>query len=166
MGARQIETPLAMQQPLRRTITATLLSRAWRDLPAESTSLLPRRGSALVSRAPPPSLRAAAPPSSICRRCRQARGYSTLNSSTTATSAAKLQAAEGEHASAGESPRPKKTSEPLRILFCGSDSFSCASLEALYKEHEQNPELIESIDVVVRPGKHVGRGLKKIAHRE
>lgn len=60
----------------------------------------------------------------------------------------------------------KKQSDPLRILFCGSDEFSSASLRALYEEKERNPGLIESIDVVVRPGKRVGRGLKQIQHRE
>ncbi|EEH43410.1 methionyl-tRNA formyltransferase [Paracoccidioides brasiliensis Pb18] len=53
-----------------------------------------------------------------------------------------------------------KTCDPLRILFCGSDSFSIASLNTLYKEHVNNPETIASIDVVCRPGKRVGRGLK------
>ena len=50
--------------------------------------------------------------------------------------------------------------EPLRILFCGSDEFSVASLRALHKEHERDKTLIESIDVVCRPAKPVGRGLK------
>ncbi|KAH9900210.1 Formyltransferase [Xylariomycetidae sp. FL2044] len=58
----------------------------------------------------------------------------------------------------------KKKSDPLRILFCGSDDFSCASLDALQKERERNPELIRSIDVVVRPGKRTGRGLKTVQH--
>ncbi|KAI0431726.1 formyl transferase [Xylaria sp. FL1042] len=53
---------------------------------------------------------------------------------------------------------PNKTSDPLHILFCGSDYFSCASLQALYDEHVRNPDLIRSIDVVVRPGKRTGRG--------
>ncbi|KAM0797447.1 formyl transferase [Usnea florida] len=52
------------------------------------------------------------------------------------------------------------TSEPLRILFCGSDEFSIASLRALYKEHKRDKALIESIDVVCRPAKPVGRGFK------
>ena len=52
--------------------------------------------------------------------------------------------------------------EPLRILFCGSDEFSIASLRALYKEHERDKALIESIDVVCRPAKPVGRGLKDV----
>lgn len=52
------------------------------------------------------------------------------------------------------------TFEPLRILFCGSDEFSTASLGALCKEHKRDKSLIESIDVVCRPAKPVGRGLK------
>ncbi|KAI1502610.1 Formyltransferase [Biscogniauxia marginata] len=56
----------------------------------------------------------------------------------------------------------KKTSEPLNILFCGSDAFSCASLTALHEEHVRNPALIRSIEVVVRPGKRTGRGLKTV----
>ncbi|KAI0453445.1 Formyltransferase [Xylaria acuta] len=61
------------------------------------------------------------------------------------------------------SPAPKKKiSDPLHILFCGSDEFSCASLQALHDEHVQNPDLIRSIDVVVRPGKRTGRGYKVV----
>lgn len=60
----------------------------------------------------------------------------------------------------------QKRSEPLRILFCGSDEFSSANLRALHEEQLRNPGLIESIDVVIRPGKRVGRGNKKIQHRE
>lgn len=56
--------------------------------------------------------------------------------------------------------------EPLQILYCGSDDFSCANLRALHDEHVKSPGLIESIDVVVRPGKRVGRGNKKTRHRE
>ncbi|KAI8949075.1 formyl transferase [Xylaria longipes] len=59
---------------------------------------------------------------------------------------------------------PKKISDPLHILFCGSDEFSCASLKALHDEHVQNPDLIRSIDVVVRPGKGTGRGYKVVRH--
>ncbi|KAL2000974.1 hypothetical protein VTN02DRAFT_2375 [Thermoascus thermophilus] len=55
-----------------------------------------------------------------------------------------------------------KPYEPLRILFCGSDEFSIASLKALHEEHLKRPDSIASIDVVCRPGKRVGRGLKKI----
>ena len=56
----------------------------------------------------------------------------------------------------------KSNLEPLRILFCGSDDFSIASLQKLYKEHQQDKDLIASIDVVCRPGKPVGRGRKII----
>ncbi|KAK1780875.1 formyl transferase, partial [Copromyces sp. CBS 386.78] len=60
-------------------------------------------------------------------------------------------------------PEPKaKVSDPLRILFCGSDLFSCYSLKALHAEHKANPGLIKSIDVMVRPGKATGRGYKEI----
>lgn len=52
--------------------------------------------------------------------------------------------------------------DPLRILFCGSDEFSIASLKALHAYHLKQPERISSIDVVCRPGKKVGRGMKKI----
>lgn len=54
------------------------------------------------------------------------------------------------------------TVEPLRILFCGSDEFSITSLRALHKEHERDKTLVESIDVLCRPAKPVGRGLKDI----
>jgi hypothetical protein len=55
-----------------------------------------------------------------------------------------------------------KTSKPLRILFCGSDDFSSASLRGLYEEQRRDPELIASIDVLCRPGKPSGRSLKNI----
>ncbi|KAI0110878.1 Formyltransferase [Nemania sp. FL0031] len=60
------------------------------------------------------------------------------------------------------STTPEKRSDPLHILFCGTDEFSCASLKALHHEHVRNPDLIRSIDVVVRPGKRVGRGRKVV----
>ncbi|MCJ1234713.1 Methionyl-tRNA formyltransferase [Varicellaria rhodocarpa] len=53
-----------------------------------------------------------------------------------------------------------KSSDPLRILFCGSDEFSIASLKALNEERIARLNFIKSIDVVCKPGKHVGRGLK------
>lgn len=65
-------------------------------------------------------------------------------------------------------PRPAhrlystKKHDPLRILFCGSDEFSIASLKALHAYQLKKPGRIASIDVVCRPGKRVGRGLKKI----
>lgn len=55
----------------------------------------------------------------------------------------------------------QKLSDPLRILFCGSDDFSIPSLRALYDEHTKNRDFIASIDVVCRPPKRVGRGLKQ-----
>ena len=54
------------------------------------------------------------------------------------------------------------TVPPLRILFCGSDDFSIASLRALSRAQREVPELIESIDVVHRPAKPTGRGLKTL----
>ncbi len=55
-----------------------------------------------------------------------------------------------------------KVSKPLRILFCGSDDFSNASVRALVAERERDPQLIKSIDVLCRPGKRSGRSLKNI----
>jgi methionyl-tRNA formyltransferase len=52
--------------------------------------------------------------------------------------------------------------KPLRILFCGSDEFSCESLRAVAEEKKRNPGLIASIDVLCRPGKLSGRGMKTI----
>src|ERR1700735_3748236 len=56
-------------------------------------------------------------------------------------------------------------SQPLRILFCGADELSITSLEALHKELLESPSNVASIDVVCRPGKPSGRGLKQIRHR-
>ena len=53
-----------------------------------------------------------------------------------------------------------KQSDPLRILFCGSDDFSCESLKALHREHVDNRGLVERLDVMVRPGKMTARGNK------
>lgn len=52
--------------------------------------------------------------------------------------------------------------DPLRILFCGSDHFSIASLRALVDAKHDLPTLIESIHVAHRPAKPTGRGLKKL----
>ncbi|KAI6500892.1 hypothetical protein MCOR13_005836 [Pyricularia oryzae] len=57
-----------------------------------------------------------------------------------------------------------RVSDPLRILFCGSDAFSCESLRALDKVRRSEPQLVKSIDVVTRPPKRTGRGLKVIRH--
>ncbi|KAF4965197.1 hypothetical protein FZEAL_10789 [Fusarium zealandicum] len=56
----------------------------------------------------------------------------------------------------------RQASDPLRILFCGSDEFSCASLKAVYEEHGRNKSLIESLDVMVLPPKRTGRGFKTL----
>ncbi|KAF1960087.1 methionyl-tRNA formyltransferase [Byssothecium circinans] len=55
-----------------------------------------------------------------------------------------------------------RSSDPLRILFCGSDEFSIASLRKLVQAKQDVPDLIKSIDVVHRPGKPTGRKLLKI----
>jgi hypothetical protein len=55
--------------------------------------------------------------------------------------------------------------EPLRILYCGSDAFSCTPLEALHQESQRPASNIASIDVVCREGKPYGRGLKSVRHR-
>jgi len=48
--------------------------------------------------------------------------------------------------------------EPLRILFCGSDDFSAASLNRLHAEQVKDKDFIASIDVVCKAGKPFGRG--------
>ncbi|KIW18599.1 hypothetical protein PV08_02888 [Exophiala spinifera] len=56
----------------------------------------------------------------------------------------------------------KAKDEPLRILFCGSDSFSAASLTALHAFSKTAQANIASIDVVTRTDKRSGRGLKLV----
>ncbi|KAH8596320.1 formyl transferase [Bisporella sp. PMI_857] len=56
----------------------------------------------------------------------------------------------------------KFPSEKLRILFCGSDDFSCAALRALHEEQQRDHSNVDSIEVFLRPGKPTGRGLKQI----
>jgi hypothetical protein len=60
------------------------------------------------------------------------------------------------------STSPSKHHAPLRILFCGADAFSIYSLRALHELQQKRPDKIASIDVVCRPDKRVGRGLKKL----
>lgn len=55
-----------------------------------------------------------------------------------------------------------RNKEPLRILFCGSDEFSIASLEPLVDIKTRDSSLIESINVLCRPDKRVGSGLKRL----
>lgn len=52
--------------------------------------------------------------------------------------------------------------EKLRILFCGSDPFSAESLKALHAESQSANSTIASIDVVTKPDKRAGRGLKAL----
>ncbi|KAI1207230.1 Formyltransferase [Annulohypoxylon truncatum] len=91
------------------------------------------------------------PPPGTRRTCRQARIFSTNSGANSSqTDEREIKAV--------------KKSEPLRVLFCGSDRFSCAALEALHREHVRDPALVESIDVVVRPGKRAGRGNRDVVH--
>ncbi|KAJ6443190.1 methionyl-tRNA formyltransferase [Purpureocillium lavendulum] len=58
--------------------------------------------------------------------------------------------------------RQRAVSDPLRILFCGSDDFSCASLRALHAEHARDPGLVSALDVMVLPPRRTGRGFKQL----
>lgn len=53
-----------------------------------------------------------------------------------------------------------KINKPLRVLFCGSDDFSIASLKALHEYSKKSTNNILSIDVAARSDKPAGRGLK------
>ncbi|KAH8785351.1 formyl transferase, partial [Diaporthe sp. PMI_573] len=87
---------------------------------------------------------------------------SPTSTETTTTTASHPEPAETRSSAYGPWRKLPPT-EPLRILFCGSDEFSCASLRALHKLQADKPKLIKSIDVLVRPGKPAGRGLRRIA---
>ncbi|KAI1140592.1 Formyltransferase [Hypoxylon sp. FL0543] len=140
-----------MQPLLRQAAARSPRWRPWRELstlPAEAETQLLRPASPLLFggatwRSPPA-------PSSLCRRC-QARCYS------------KGSYERGEVMAEIKAAKTEKPSDPLRILFCGSDEFSCESLRALHKDM-MRLRLIDSIDVVVRPGKRTGRGYKEIKH--
>lgn len=56
----------------------------------------------------------------------------------------------------------KPPSDPLRILFCGTDDFSIASLKALHHYSTSPQSNILSVDVVTKTDKRTGRGLKII----
>ncbi|KAG5972521.1 hypothetical protein E4U58_006446, partial [Claviceps cyperi] len=56
----------------------------------------------------------------------------------------------------------RRLQEPLRILFCGSDDFSCTSLKALHQEMERKAGLVESVEVVVLPNMFKGRGMRYV----
>ncbi|CAN3371582.1 hypothetical protein DIURU_004022 [Diutina rugosa] len=49
----------------------------------------------------------------------------------------------------------------LRIAFFGSDGFSVASLQHLHKLHQDQPGVVDAIDVVSRTIKPTGRGMKQ-----
>lgn len=55
-----------------------------------------------------------------------------------------------------------RAEDPLRILFCGSDRFSIASLNALVYAQQSVPGLIGEIHVAHRPAKPTGRGLRTL----
>ncbi|KAL8674956.1 MAG: hypothetical protein Q9168_000659 [Polycauliona sp. 1 TL-2023] len=55
-----------------------------------------------------------------------------------------------------------KSYDPLRILFCGSDKFSIAALQALDHERHSGSGRIASIDVVCRPEKRIRRHLRAV----
>lgn len=61
-----------------------------------------------------------------------------------------------------ERQRQQKVSDPLRILFCGTDDISTESLRALHEEWKVNRDLVEAIEVVCMPPKPSGRGLKTL----
>lgn len=63
----------------------------------------------------------------------------------------------------GQRHASHRASEPLRILYCGSDDFSAVSLRALHELHRKKPTVVQSIDVVCKKAKRVGRGLKRLA---
>jgi hypothetical protein len=81
--------------------------------------------------------------------CRDARSFSSI-----------------QHYKSPSSSAVRSHDEPLRILFCGSDSFSCTTLQALHQEYQRSSSNIASIDVVCRQGKPCGRGLKSVRHRK
>ncbi|KAF3058153.1 putative integral membrane protein [Daldinia childiae] len=64
----------------------------------------------------------------------------------------------------GERRRERRKIRSSTILFCGSDEFSCASLEALHQEHYATRSSFSLLMFVVRPGKRTGRGNKIIQH--
>ncbi|XXH03472.1 hypothetical protein Hte_009877 [Hypoxylon texense] len=167
-----------MQTLPRSAVVATTLSRTWRRGLSPPLPVAERNShSLLASRTWPRNPRR----SVLCSRCSrlQTRMYSS-NSSSNVTAATTTSPAAGGGATTTlqrdqtttttttttteDTKTKKKKSDPLRVLFCGSDEFSCAALEALHREHVRDPGLVRSIDVVARPGKRTGRGYKVIHH--
>ncbi|CAK4027231.1 Methionyl-tRNA formyltransferase, mitochondrial [Lecanosticta acicola] len=54
------------------------------------------------------------------------------------------------------------TSRLYSILFCGADEFSIYSLRAVHRLLDRTLDKVQSIEVVCRPAKRVGRGLQEI----
>jgi methionyl-tRNA formyltransferase len=53
------------------------------------------------------------------------------------------------------------TTDPVRILFFGSDTFSVASLKKLHETQKTEPRLYDSLEIVTREPSPGGRGLKR-----
>ncbi|KAI0853172.1 Formyltransferase [Daldinia vernicosa] len=155
-----------MRPLLRQVAAAPLRSKPCHELlrTRELDVLLLRSSNTLI---PQPAMRRSTQLSRGCNACRQIRRYGS-NATTTLIPPEDVNLVPPEDVNLIPLEDVKwgkaKKSDPLRILFCGSDEFSCASLEALHEEHLRNPALIQSIDVVVRPGKRTGRGNKIIQH--
>ncbi|KAI2470874.1 Formyltransferase [Annulohypoxylon bovei var. microspora] len=139
-----------MQPLLRKAAAGSIRPRPRRAPPPPPAEAHPPRRLSLQA---PARARTPAPPLSLCCRCWRGRAFSS-SSSSGFSSNAMSPLVDGK----------ARKSEPLRVLFCGSDSFSCAALEALYREHVRDPALVGSIDVVVRPGKRAGRGNRVVVH--
>lgn len=60
------------------------------------------------------------------------------------------------------STKGKAEHNALRVLFCGADDFSIYSLRALHELQRKQPDRIDAIEVICRPDKRVGRGLKQV----
>ncbi|KAI0881761.1 Formyltransferase [Annulohypoxylon maeteangense] len=137
-----------MQPLLRKAATASIRPQARRALRTATAEVRTPRSTALHAAIRTPW---------VCRTCSQARPFSSASNTASLSSSLPRSESEGK-------VKIAKKSEPLRILFCGSDHFSCAALEALNRERENDPGLIESIDVVVRPGKRAGRGNRDVVY--
>ncbi|KAI1468071.1 Formyltransferase [Daldinia caldariorum] len=137
-----------MRPILRQAAAVPFGSRSWHGL-SRAGKVNARLLQSDITATPRPATRKPVQLSRIYNACLQMRRYSSSVATTTATPLV-------------EEVRSKaKRSGPLHILFCGSDEFSCAALEALDKERRRNPELIQSITVVARPTKMTGRGNQK-----
>ncbi|KAI1483118.1 Formyltransferase [Daldinia eschscholtzii] len=133
-----------MRALLRQVAAVPFGSRSWHEL-SRTQRVDARLFQSAITATSRPAMRRPVQLSRICNACRQMRRYSSTTTSPVE---------EGRKTKA-------ESSDPLNILFCGSDEFSCAALEALEEERLRNPKLIQSISVVARPTKNTGRGNKK-----